>query len=86
MKLIVTFMLCALLFIILNGCSVSIGIGLHPRKADMPEHDAANPVGFVEGRAPITEKIDAVCVHYSSIPDYEDGYGFNVCGVVLRVQ
>jgi len=77
-----------LLFIIalLSGCSVSVGIGVHPRNSDAPEFNSPNPIGIVEGTAPMTDRIDGFCLHVSSIPQHEDGYGLNLCGVKYRLK
>ena len=75
------------LFILsLSGCSVSVGIGVHPRDSDKPEFNSPNPIGMVEGTTKFTDKIDGFCLHASSIPQYEQGTGFNVCGVKYKLK
>lgn len=68
--------------IMLSGCqSVYVAIGVHPPGLDAPEHFAPNPVGAVGAETIPFHKVTGFCEHISSIPYYEDGYGFNWCGV-----
>jgi len=72
--------------LLISGCSVSVGIGVHPRNSDEPEFDSPNPIGIVEGAAPMTDRIDGFCMHISSIPKVEDGAGLNMCGLKYKVN
>lgn len=71
---------------LIQGCSVSMGIGLHAEKNDKPEFNGDNPMGIIEGTMPLTEKIEGFCFHVSSFPNHEIGDGLNMCGVKLRIS
>ena len=64
-----------------NGCSIYVGLSVHPEGADAPEHYAPNPIGMVG--AEIDCPLDTKCFieHRSSIPYYEQGLGLNEIGI-----
>lgn len=74
------------MFLVLSGCSISVGLGVHPRNSDAPEFNSPNPIGIVEGTTQITDRIDGFCTHMSSIPQYESGYGLNMCGIKMSIS
>lgn len=67
--------------------SVYIGIGIHAEDLDYPEVQGLdNPIGIVRLEQKVNERVDGYCEHISSIPTWEQGYGFNHCGFTLRIK
>jgi hypothetical protein len=74
-------------FLCLNsGCSVYVGMSVHPEGADAPEYFAPNPIGIVGGEIECPLKTRCFIEHTSSIPYLESGYGFNQVGVKKYFQ
>jgi len=67
-----------LLSILLQGCSTFIGVAYH-LDIDNPEYSGSNPLLVIR-----SEYKNGFCEHISSIPDIEEGYGLNMCGMGIK--
>lgn len=66
--------------------SIYLGLATHAVPLDDPEiTNFDNPLGTVEIRARVTNRIDAYVRHESSLIRWEEGYGYNTVGVQLRI-
>jgi len=78
-----------IIFIIflLSGCTVYGGLSAHTEHYDKPEiQGMENPIGIIRGEIPLNNTTKIFCEHLSSIPTYEQGYGFNHCGGLIRLK
>ena len=67
--------------------SLWAGIAAHSVGMDEPEiNNFDNPVGIVQLDLNFNERTKAFCKHESSILREEEGYGFNECGLMLRIK
>ena len=72
------------LILLLTGCSTTfIGIAAHP-SMDKPEYNGKNPMFIIRGDKEMGA-FTGFCEHISSIPDKEDGYGLNMCGIGIKL-
>lgn len=71
--------------LLLNGCTAYVGLSAHLEKHDAPEFNGSNPLGIV-GAEYEQGRFRGFCEHQSSIIDYEQGYGFNACGVIVKIN
>jgi len=62
----------------LLGYPTFIGVAYH-LDIDAPEYSGNNPMFILRG-----EYKNGFCEYISSIPDREQGYGLNMCGVGVR--
>lgn len=69
----------------LCGCTVYTGLAAHLEKHDDPEFNGNNPLGII-GAEYDYGRFRGFCEHQSSIPDWEVGYGFNECGVIVKIN
>lgn len=77
-------LLAALIF--LGGCSIQAGLSYHTEGWDSPEVQGMNnPLGVVRGSSAVTGG-EIFCEHISSLPVWEQGLGFNHCGVLIRIK
>lgn len=65
---------------------VWVGLALHATQIDKPEIQLNNPVGIVEMTYQHTERLQSFCKHESGLLTEERGYGFNECGLKLRLK
>ena len=67
--------------------SLWAGMAIHATKLDNPEINRLdNPIGIVQIDMNFNQRAKLFCKHESSIPASEDGYGFNECGALLRLN
>lgn len=71
----------------ITAVSLWVGMSVHAANWDAPEiRDLDNPIGVVQLERRLNKDSKVYCRHESSIPRSEDGYGYNSCGVMLRVK
>lgn len=76
------YLLLPLLF--LSGCAFQAGVSFHSENGDAPEVTGMdNPIGILRG-VYRQDNGEFFCEHLSSIPVWEQGYGFNHCGYVYE--
>lgn len=67
--------------------SLWAGLAGHWADVDKPEiSEFDNPIGIVQLDAHFNDRFKAFCKHESSITRDEEGYGFNECGLMLRIK
>jgi hypothetical protein len=72
--------------ILMDLFSLWLGTALHTTRLNDPEiTNFDNPVGIIQVDLNFTDKTKAFCKHESSIVNREEGYGFNECGLMLKV-
>ena len=65
-----------------NGVDVTSGIGMY----DHCQGCQDNPMGVVEISTHSTEHITQTVTHISSIPDHNDGYGYNMISITYTTH
>ena len=66
---------------------ITLGFGIHADKSARPEIQGLdNPIGIVRMSNKWDNGLETYCEHISSIPTWEKGYGFNHCGVLMRIK
>ncbi|NIP73023.1 MAG: hypothetical protein GWO16_08335 [Gammaproteobacteria bacterium] len=69
-----------------EGLHLDLGLGVHAEEWDRPEVDGMdNPLGFVRLVYELDERATLELEHTSSMPVWEDGYGFNTLSFRYRV-
>jgi len=69
----------------LSGCQIHAGLAVHPAM-DNPEYSGTNPIGVVRFTQRLDETDSLELEHRSSIPDTEEGYGFNTLTYMKRLK
>lgn len=72
-----------------EGAYSEIGLSVHARGADAPEFNSPNPLGNIGGGYTFewqhNKEVDIYFRHTSSLPQIEEGYGFNQIGINIRI-
>jgi hypothetical protein len=77
----IKYIIVLLLSLATTACTVHVGVSAHHTSLDKPEIELDTVLGVVRA-----ERDGFFCEHISAIAQYEQGFGLNHCGYLLKLK